>query len=110
MILLLSFLSFRLRARSVASASMSVVVARGRCARARQKSPRGDLGCTDEVSTENDRDDDRDERTDDGGRDDDDDDEDDEDDEDASSTRGSHSNGLLETRARGDDEDDARRG
>ena len=109
MILLLSFLSFRLRARSVASASMSVVVARGRCARARQKSPRGDLGCTDEVSTENDRDDDRDERTDDGGRDDDD-DEDDEDDEDASSTRGSHSNGLLETRARGDDEDDARRG
>ena len=57
-----------------------------------------------------DRDDDRDERTDDGGRDDDDDDEDDEDDDDASSTRGSHSNGLLETRARGDDEDDARRG
>ena len=108
MILLLSFLSFRLRARSVASASMSVVVARVRCARSRQKSPRGDLGCTDEVSTDKDRDDDRDERTDDGGRERDDEDEDE--DDDASSTRGSHSNGLLETRARGDDEDDARRG
>ena len=106
MILLLSFLSFRLRARSVASASMSVVASRVRCAFSRQKSPRGDLGFSDEVSTDNDRDDDRDERTDDGGRDDDDDD----DDDDASSTRGSHSNGLLETRARGDDEDDARRG